>query len=92
MYGFAPLTLINLLSHDALLPLDQSKPPVFIGGVPKYNFLDANSANFQYTFNPTDMTSEGSSGLNGIGYWGTNYAAVPEFICNSVNQNNAFSG
>ena len=65
--------------------------------IPIYSFQDPNSVDFQYNFNalqtPYNGTVSGPSVTqpSGVGYFGSNFIASPQFICHPFNSGNAFS-
>lgn len=64
-------------------------------GIPIYTFADPNAVDFAYNFSDTIATTNyaGTRGTNdGVGYFGSNKIASPQYICNGANKNNAFSG
>lgn len=93
MYGFSPSTLFFLLSNDVMLPIVPSGTTVNSQGIPVYKFADPNSVDFVYTFSSSAAATpyNGTNG-QGMGYFGSNQIASPQYICNGVNKNNAFSG
>ena len=76
-----------------MLPIDPTQKNIpLVNGIPVYSFQDPNSADFTYNYNINDLGQNTILKPFGIGYYGTNNIAIPNFICNPINQNNAFSG
>lgn len=76
-----------------MLPIVPGGTKVNSQGIPVYQFADPDSVDFVYNFDPSVQATpyNGTNG-NGMGYFGSNQIASPQYICNSVNRNNAFSG
>ncbi len=87
IYGFSSTTLFFLLGNDVLLPIDTTVTPTFQNGVYVYAYQSPNNADFVYTFNGADTTV----GATGLGYFGTDYIATPQYSCAPQNKGNAFS-
>lgn len=87
LYGFAPNTLFGLLNTSGMLPIDTSSV-VMKNGFPIYNYQNFATANFVYTFNGSQMSN---TNANGLGYFGTDTIASPQYTCDSRNQGNAFN-
>ena len=87
IYGFSSTTLFFLLGNDVLLPIDTTVTPTLQNGVFVYTYQNPNNADFVYTFNGADTTV----GPTGLGYFGTDTIASPQFSCAPQNSGNAFS-
>lgn len=76
-----------------MLPIVPSGTKINAQGIPVYQFADPNSVDFIYSFNPSIQATpyNGTNG-NGMGYFGSSQIASPQYVCNNVNKNNAFSG